>query len=84
MSETAEEFEQAELSFDIDVTANSGVKVPLQIKVTYPDGYGFYAAKALQAMPENMDGVWNELIQRQDSSTLDVMMKSGHYVEDED
>ncbi|GLU58598.1 hypothetical protein [Paenarthrobacter ureafaciens] len=73
-----------ELSFDVDITATNGVKIPLTIKVTYPEGYGFYAAKALEAMPNNMDGVYNELIHRQDASVLRVMLESGHAVEDED
>ena len=83
-SQPTETTEQAELSFDIDVTATSGVKIPLTIKVLYPEGYGFYAAKALEAMPNNMDGVYNELIHRHDASVLDVMLKSGHALEDED
>ncbi|MDJ0322146.1 hypothetical protein [Pseudarthrobacter sp. PS3-L1] len=71
--------DQQELGFDVDVTATDGVKIPLRIQIQYPDGYGYYAAKALQAMPENMDGVWDELIHRQDASTLKVMMNSKHY-----
>ncbi|MFJ4286623.1 hypothetical protein ACIPY0_13375 [Paenarthrobacter nicotinovorans] len=75
-----------ELSFDVDVTATSGVKIPLNIKVTYPEGYGFYAAKALEAMPNNMDGVYSELINRNDASVLAVMLDADRhdYVEDED
>lgn len=86
MSENTESTKQAELSFDIDVTATNGVKVPLSIKVTYPDGYGFYAAKALEAMPDNMDGVYNELIHRNDASVLAVMLDADRhdYVEDGD
>lgn len=66
------------IDFEVTVTATNGVQIPLQVVVTYPEGYGFYAAKALQAMPDNMDGIWNDLIHRQDASTIKVMLESGH------
>ena len=73
-------------SFDMDltVTATSGIQIPMKLVLTYPEGHGYYAAEALQAIPDNMDGIWQELINRQDASIIKVMMDSGHYSEDED
>ncbi|MDQ5861775.1 MAG: hypothetical protein M3536_05885 [Actinomycetota bacterium] len=84
MSENTSTDKPETIDFQVDVTATNGIQVPLRIIVEYPDGYGFYAAKALQAMPENMSGIWNELIQRQDASTIKVMLDSGHVMEDDD
>lgn len=67
-------------SFDMDltVTATSGIQIPMKLVMTYPEGHGFYAAKALEMVPNNMDTIWQELIQRQDASTVKVMLDSGH------
>jgi hypothetical protein len=73
-------------SFDMDltVTATSGIQIPMRLVMTYPEGHGFYAAKALEAVPGQMDTIWNELIQSQDASTIKVMLDSGHVMLDDD
>lgn len=73
-------------SFDMDltVTATSGIQIPMTLVMTYPEGHGFYAAKALEAVRDNMDPIWQELINRQDASTIKVMLDSGHVMDDED
>ena len=86
MSTERDELATGTDSFDMDltVTANSGIQIPMKLLVTYPEGHGFYAAKALEAVRNHMDVIWNELIQRQDDSTIKVMMQSGHMMVDDD
>jgi hypothetical protein len=70
------------LDMDITATATSGVQIPMKIVVTFPKGYGLYAAKSIEALPANMDAIYNELIQKQDASVIAVLLENGH--EDEE
>lgn len=84
MTKSATKPKQDTIEFDMDCTTTDNVVIPMRLVVTYPKGYGFYAAKSLQMMPDNMDAIWNDLIHRQDRSTMEVMMSSGHMGDDED
>jgi hypothetical protein len=64
------------IEMEVVVTATSGIKIPVDVTAVYPEGHGFYAAKVLQSMPEQMGGIWNDLIQRQDESTVKAMLAS--------
>ena len=72
------------IEMDLTVTATSGIQIPMKLILTYPGGQGFYAAKALEMVPNNMDGIWQQMINKQDASTLEVMMQSGHMQGDDE
>lgn len=72
-----------ELSFDLGVTLNGGVHIPVEVFLVYPEGHGLHAVKALiQAMETQTGGMFQELLRRQDASLVSAMLAKGYEYED--
>ncbi|WP_413456049.1 hypothetical protein ACLQ8T_06105 [Glutamicibacter sp. FR1] len=62
------------LEFEMTATANSGIQVPMSITIEYPKDHGFYAVKALELLPAQVNQFYQQMIDRSDMSTLHALM----------
>lgn len=73
------------LNFDLGVTLKGGVHIPVEIIIVYPEGNGLHAVQALiKAMETQTEGMFQELLNRQDESLIAAMLAKGVHVEYED
>lgn len=74
-----------QLELELGVTLKTGVQVPVEVILVYPEGNGLHAVKALeQTMRENINDLFQMLINTQDRATIDAMLASGHQMENEE
>lgn len=74
-----------ELSFDLGVTLNGGVHIPVEVFLVYPEGHGLHAVKALiQAMETQTNGLFRALLDKQDASLVSAMLARGVEFEDDE
>lgn len=75
---------RTDLGFDLGVTLAGDVHVPVEVFLVYPEGHGLHAVKALkQAMAENVNALYQELLNRGDKSLVDLMLANGAEYEEE-
>ena len=67
---------QSKFEMDMNITASDGVIVPVHITMAYPDGYGFYAVKGLQELGQQTGQLYQEMVSRNDLSTLIALAKA--------
>lgn len=73
------------LDLELTATLPNGVIVPVEVSIVYPEGNGFHAVKAVQMlMDQNINQLFNQLIQRQDASIVQALLASGHQMDEED
>lgn len=72
--------------FELGATLKSGVHVPIEVVVTYPEGMGLHAIQSLkQAMETQSGAMFQQLVNQNDASVISALLASGHaYEEDED
>lgn len=63
------------LEFDMTATAENGVAIPMRAVFEYPMGYGFYAVKALEMLPEQSGSMYQQMLDRSDMSTVQMLLK---------
>ena len=73
----------APFEMDLTVTADDGVTVPVQIVMTYPAGYGLYAVKAVEKLAEQTGVLYQEMVTRNDLSTMMALAKLSDGDDDE-
>jgi len=74
-----------DLSFDLGVTLSGGVHIPVEVFLVYPEGQGLHAVKALiQAMETQTNGLFQELLNKQDASLIAAMLAQGAEYEDDE
>jgi hypothetical protein len=75
--------DKAALDLQITATLPNGVVIPVDLSIVYPEGFGFNAVKAVEMlMRENINALWQELLNRQDASLIAVMMAQQDSEED--
>ena len=73
------------LEFDLGVTLHSGVHIPIEIVVTYPEGMGLHAVQALiRAMDTQANELFQQLVNQGDASVIQALLKKGYELEEED
>lgn len=60
----------APLEMNLAVAATDGVTVDVQVVVTYPEGYGLYAVKALEQLAAQTGTLYQEMVSRDDLSVM--------------
>lgn len=63
------------IEFDMTATAENGVAIPMRAVFEYPMGYGFYAVKALEMLPEQSGAMYQQMLNRSDLSTVQMLLK---------
>jgi hypothetical protein len=73
------------LEFELGATLKSGLHVPINVTLEYPEDCGLHAVRALeQLVTTQINTLYQELVSRQDGSIVQALLQSGHaYEEDE-
>lgn len=73
------------LDLNIDATLPNGVIIPVELSIVYPAGFGFNAVKAVEMLfRENINSIFQELLNRQDASLIAVMLANGAEFEEDE
>lgn len=73
------------LDLNITATLPNGVIIPVDLSIVYPAGFGFNAVKAVEMLfRENINSIFQELLNRQDASLIAVMLANGAEFEEDE
>lgn len=71
-----------DFEFNIDLTTDTGVKTPMTATITFPEGQGLWALRAMGQFEFPENEMLMSLINRQDASTIEAAFKAGYQHED--
>ena len=85
---TNENEDRQNLDIDATLTAANGVRIPVTIRLMWPEGYGLHAAQFLSKpdmwVKNASSELMHHLINSGDSSVLAAMARKGYAVEDDE